>query len=114
LATGITLKNQLDFERLEKKIRYDIFTGYNFKHKFEIDARLGTSFLKDAFFTVGSDFRFSLNSEKLFADFKLFVDYGKKISFRPFIGVQKIEYLNSHQFSINRFSFGFELFRWFN
>ena len=114
LATGIALKNQLDFERLEKKIRYDIFVGYNFKHKFEIGARLGTSFLKSGLFTFGSDFRFSRNSEKFYGDFKLFVDYGKRVTFRPFIGVQKIEYLNSHQPSINRFSFGFELFRWFN
>ncbi len=114
LATGIALKNQLDFERLEKKIRYDIFAGYNFKHKFEIDARLGTSFLKIDFLNFGSDFRFSINSKKLYADFKLFVDYGKKVTFRPFIGVQKIEYLNSQHPSINRLSFGFELFRWFN
>jgi len=116
LATGIALKNQLDFEMLEKKIRYDIFAGYNFKHKFEIDVKLGTSFLKSDLFNFGSTFRFSRSNEKRFADFRLFVDYGKKVTFRPFIGVQRIEYFNLQyqQSSKNRLSFGFELFRWFN
>lgn len=114
LATGVALKNQVDFHRIEKKIRFDVFSGYNFKHSFELDIKLGASLIKREGFNISSDFRFNINKDKLFADIRLFFDYGRSVTFRPFIGLEKVKYFNPRQPVINKFSFGFAFFRWLN
>jgi hypothetical protein len=110
LATGIALKNQWDFDRLHKKIRFDIFAGYNFKHKFETDIKFGMSFWKNEYFTVGSDLRVERNREKRFAHLKLFVEYGKSVILRPFVGFETFTY--SQQQPVEEFIFGFHLIKW--
>lgn len=112
LATGAALKNQVDFFRVEKKFRFDVFTGYNFKHSLELDMKLGASFIKKESFNISSDLRFKINKEKLFADFRLFLDYGRNVTFRPFIGLERLKYFNPRQPVVNKFSFGFVFFRW--
>ncbi len=114
LATGIAMKNQVYFERIEKKLRFDVFGGYNFKHKFETEVKLGVSFVKTDLFNISSDLHFGFNKEKNFADFRLFFEYGRRVTFRPFIGVERITYLHPRQPTVYKFPFGFELFRWFN
>ncbi len=112
LATGIALKNQVDFERIEKRVRFDVFSGYNFKHQFEVDLKLGASFVKKEGYNTGSAFRFNLNGEKRRMDLKLFIDIGRNVTFRPFFGLEKLTYLNPRQPTINKFFFGFAFFRW--
>ena len=113
-TTGIALKNQVDFDRVEKKLRFDIFGGYNFKHRFEVGLKLGASFAKKKGYNTGSDFRFTINREKHQMDLKLFIDIGRDVTFRPFFGLEKLTYLNPRQPTINKFFFGFAFFRWHN
>jgi hypothetical protein len=110
LSTGIAIKNQWDFHRLDKKIRFDVFAGYNFKHKFETEAKLGISFRKNEYWAMGSDLRAGRSNEKRFADLKLFVEYGKSIIFRPFVGFETFKY--SGKRPVEEFLFGFYLIKW--
>ncbi|MCK5058153.1 MAG: hypothetical protein KAT34_15985, partial [Candidatus Aminicenantes bacterium] len=86
--------------------------GYNFKHQFEVDLKLGASFVKKEGYNTGSAFRFNLNGEKRRMDLKLFIDIGRNVTFRPFFGLEKLTYLNPRQPTINKFFFGFAFFRW--
>lgn len=114
LSTGISLKNQWDFERLEKPVRFDVFAGYNFKHSVETGAKLGVSLLEYGGLTFGSDLRIEYARERFCADLKLFMDYGNAVTFRPFVGVERIDHTASPRPTITRFTFGFHFFRWFN
>lgn len=113
-STGVDLRNQWDFERMEKRVRFDLFAGYNFKYTVEAGAKLGVSFLKVDGLNVGANLGIEYSREQLSADFKLFLDYGRDVTFRPFVGLERHEYLNSPQRPTNRFTFGFRFFRWFN
>jgi len=112
VATGVVVKNQVDFDRVERKVRFDIFCGYNFKHRFEVDLKLGAFFKKKAGYNTGCDFRFNRNSEKRLMALKFFIDIGRDVTFRPFFGSEKLRYLIPRQPTINKFFFGFALFRW--
>jgi hypothetical protein len=114
LAAGITLKNQVDFNRIEKKVRFDIFGGWNFKHNFEVDIKLGASLVKREFFNISTDLQYSFNKEKRLTNIRLFLEVGRDVTFRPFIAVEKIKYLNPGEPVENKLSFGFALFSWFD
>lgn len=111
LATGIALKNQWNFDRLDKTIRYDLFAGYNFKHKFEVEAKLGASYRKNDYLAVGANLRAGSNNERRIADLKLFVDYGKNVILRPFVGYETFKYTDYQ--TVEEFIFGFNLIKWF-
>jgi hypothetical protein len=113
-ATGIVLKNQVDFDRVEKKIRFAVFGGYNFKYHGEVDIKLGASFIKREGYNISCDLRFNLNGEKRLMDLKLFIDIGRNVTFRPFFGLEKLTYLDPRQPTTDKFLFGFTLFRWHN
>lgn len=112
LAAGITLKNQVDFNRIKKRVRFDFFAGYNFKYNFTADIKLGASLVKRDFFNISTDLQYSFNKEKRLTDIRLFLEVGRNVTFRPFMALEKIKYLNPGEPVENKFSFGFALFSW--
>ena len=113
LGTGLTLRNQRDFDMVKKAVRYELSVGYNFKHNLELGAKFGFILLKDNSIRIGSGFRITLNDEKFLANLKLFVDCGNSTSFRPFIGFERVKYYNSPEPAENKFMFGLGFYKWF-
>ena len=70
-------------------------------------------FIKKGFFKIGSDLRFTLNSEKFAGDIKLFTNYEKNLNIRPFIGFEKVQYSDSQGPDKIKFIFGIVLYKWF-
>ena len=113
LGTGVMLRNQRDFDRINKKTRFEVAFGYNFKHHVEVDAKLGVTLVKKKLFKLGSNLEFSRNKEKSFIDIKLFADDGEHVTLRPFIGYSWIKYHRLQRPSEGKFILGIGLYRWF-
>lgn len=113
-AAGAGVRNQWDFERMEKRFRYDLFAGYNFEDHFEAGGKLGYSFLKMDGLNIGTHAGIEYSRERLTTRFLLFLDYGKDATFRPFIGYERYDYKDSSIEAVKRFILGFNFFRWFN
>jgi hypothetical protein len=93
LSTGVALRNQPDFERLEKSLRFEVWCGVDFKYDYDAGLKLGINTASAGAANAGAEFRWQANSVRQAAEFKLFVEVGREVVVRPFIGVEKISYI---------------------
>jgi hypothetical protein len=117
LATGLVLRNQQDFNRLEKSLRFEAAVGYDFTFDYDVRLRLGAQTRPRGLFPLGAEFRVDANSDRQTVEFKAFAAFGKDIEVRPFVGIRKVSYFAgaeppSDHFS-NRVTAGVSLFTWF-
>jgi len=117
LATGLFLRNQKDFNRLEKSLRFEAAAGYDFTFDFDLRLRLGAQIRPRGFIPIGAEFRVDANSERQTVEFKAFAAFGKVIEVRPFVGVRKVTYYAGpkpppDEFQ-NRVTAGVSLYTWF-
>ncbi len=56
LATGLALRNQPDFNRLDKPVRFEIAAGYDFVFAYDLRVRLGAQVKPRGFIPAGSGF----------------------------------------------------------
>jgi hypothetical protein len=117
LATGLVLRNQSDFNRLDKRVRFEVAAGYDFTFDYDARLRLGAQTRPRRLFPVGAEFRVDANSERRTVEFKAFASFGKAIEVRPFVGVRKISYLAGPapppDHFLNRVTSGVALYTWF-
>ena len=113
-AMGAGVRNQWDFDRMEKRVRWDLFAGYNFDYNFEAGGKFGYSFLKRDGLNIGTNLSVDYSRERLTTNIKLFLDCGRDATFRPYIGYERYDYKDSSIEAVKRFIFGFNFFRWFN
>lgn len=114
LGIGLGVRNQPDFDRLEKKVRYEISAGYNFKWDYDFEIKLGMNTKKKNLVDVGWNFLYRTNREKYLVDFRIFADLGRTICIRPFVGIKKDKYLSGLELSAkSRFITGIGLYKWF-
>jgi hypothetical protein len=117
LATGFVLRNQSDFNRLDKRVRFEVAAGYDFTFDYDVRLRLGAQTRPRRLFPLGAEFRVDANSERRTVEFKAFASFGKAIEVRPFVGVRKISYLAGPapppEHFLNRVTVGVALYTWF-
>ncbi len=92
LATGLALRNQRDFNRLEKPLRFEVAAGYDFTFDYDLRLRFGALARPQGLFPLGAEFRVDANSDRQTVEFKAFAALGKAIEVRPFVGVRKVTY----------------------
>lgn len=118
LGTGILIRNQTDFDRLERRVRFEAGAGYNFRYDFDFSFKLGINTLPRKGPNFGVDTRWGTVSGQEAFEFNLFAAFGRDVSIRPFVGVRKIRYLAggpppSDSFK-HRLTAGVALFAWFD
>jgi hypothetical protein len=118
LSTGVALRNEPDFERLEKAIRFEVWGGVDFKYDYDVGLKLGINTANEGgAANVGAEVRWQANSMRQAGEFKIFADFGRAVSVRPFVGIKKIEYAaggtpGPDGFA-NRITAGIGLYKWF-
>jgi len=95
LESGLTVRNQPDFDRLDSRLRFEIAAGANFRRGYDLGLKLGINTLRSAAANLGSDFRCRLDGERQMVEWKVFADFGRGIPFRPFIGLRKTSGTNA-------------------
>ena len=93
LATGLLVRNETDFNRLDKDFRFELAAGYDFVFAYDVRVRLGAQAPIAPLFKLGAEFRLEANSERRTAEFKLFAGPGREAMIRPFVGIRKITIL---------------------
>ena len=87
LATGLGLKNQAQFERLERRLRFDVAAGWNFKRRAELRVQAGVNTLPVRGFALGADASCRMwGRGRSQIEAKVFCDLGGAVSVRPFAG----------------------------
>ena len=93
LSTGVALRNEPDFERLEKAIRFEVWGGVDFKYDYDVGLKLGINTANESgAANAGAEVRWQANSMRREGEFKIFADFGRSVSVRPFVGIKKIDY----------------------
>jgi len=115
LATGLSIKNQTDFERLDRGFRFESSVGWNFKSDGEMWIRAGVNTIPEKGPKLGSSLTFHLigrGGDEI--DWNLFIDTGGVVSARPFIGLRNEPALGGGH-SSDRLTVvaGIGLFKWF-
>ncbi len=117
LATGLAFRNQKDFNRLEKGLRFEVGAGYDFTYDYDVRLRLGANARPRGLFPLGAEFRVDANSDRQNVEFKAFAAFGKNIEVRPFVGVRKVTYFAEpkppEDDLANRITAGISLYKWF-
>jgi hypothetical protein len=116
LATGLLLRNQPDFNRLDKPVRFEIAAGYDFVFAYDLRVRLGAQVKPRGLIPLGADFRLDADDERQTAEFRLFAVLGKDLEVRPFVGIRKISYLVGApppDLFKNKITAGLAFYKWF-
>ncbi|MDD8026579.1 MAG: hypothetical protein PHI34_08685 [Acidobacteriota bacterium] len=93
-ATGLLLRNQSEFERLDKPIRFEAAVGYDFAFDYDARLKLGANArILRGKAAAGAEFVIEANAEQQSAHAKAFLSFGRTIETRPFIGIRKVTYL---------------------
>jgi len=112
LGIGLGIKNQPDFSKLKKKIRFQICAGKNFSHKYDLQTWIGLNTTQNPL-DIGVDLKLRANQEQRIWGLEIFVLFGKKVNIRPFIMAQQSTFLRDHRSKDTRISVGFELIKWY-
>ena len=112
LGAGIGIRNQPNFDRLSKKLRFEFFGGYNFGHKYDTGGAAGINTLKKGF-NIGAEFHFRVNPDQLKTDIDLFCEMGRGVKIRPFVRLERRHYFDHEDQSGNKILFGIQFISWF-
>ena len=114
LGAGLIFRNQPDFDKPEKVIRYELAAGYNFKLDYDVGVKLGMNTRKKDLANAGWNFLYQSNSEKYLVDFRVFADIGHEVSVRPFVGLKTEKYVQGREpSSESRLIVGIGFYKWF-
>ena len=112
LGIGIGIRNQPNFYRLSKKVRFEFFGGYNFAHKYDLGGAAGINTLKKGF-NLGAEFLFRLNPDQLKTDIDLFCEMGRGVKIRPLVRLERSHYFDHEDSSGHKILFGIQFISWF-
>jgi hypothetical protein len=118
VATGATLRNQHDFNRLDLPVRCEIRAGFDLKFKYDFGLKLGLNTTNRSGWKAGVEGRLEANAERRAAEARVFLDIGRTVSFRPFLGIRRVTPLAGNSISDGTFKrilmAGFSFYKWFN
>jgi hypothetical protein len=112
LGVGIGLRNQPFFEKLHKRIRFDVSGGHNFTHTYDIGANLGLNTIERSL-NFGANAKTRFNADTFKGSLTFFGEFGSEIKVRVFVSGETIKYFNEDNSAVNKWQFGFTLFSWF-
>lgn len=112
LGIGLGIKNQSDFSRLNKNLRFKIFAGKNFTYKYDFQTWIGLNTTQNPL-DIGVDLKIRANWEQTVWGMEIFVLFGKKVNIRPFIMAQQSTFPRDNRSKDTRISVGVELIKWY-
>lgn len=112
LGTGLGLRNQTDFLRLQRRVRFELSGGFNFKKSVELSASWGLCLPLGRRLQTGLDLLFRLNNRESQLLARLFLAAGREVSIRPFLSYDRYHDEERREISHNRISVGVGLFTW--
>ncbi len=71
LFTGLALRNQPEFDVLERDVRYEVAAGYDFKRGLEFNGKLGLGIWKASSVKVFSEIRTQVDADRIRLDLRL-------------------------------------------
>ncbi|MCX6565332.1 MAG: hypothetical protein NTW38_02745 [Candidatus Aminicenantes bacterium] len=117
-ATGVALRNQPDFNRLDLPLRFDIRAGLDLKFKYDFGLKLGINTPGEAVWKAGLEVRLEANDERRAAEALVFLGFGRDISIRPFVGLRRVTPLAGDSTSDGAFRrilmAGISFYKWFD
>jgi hypothetical protein len=113
LFTGLALRNQPDFDVLERTLRYEVAAGYDFKRGLEISGNLGLGIYTNRLFKVFAEVRAEADSGRIRGDLRLFGSFGRQVEIRPYCGWKKEISLDHAPDVPGKFLFGLGFFKKF-
>jgi hypothetical protein len=114
LATGLKLKNQPNFERLDRMFRFDVAAGWNFKLDEELTVRAGVNTARGSGVRLGADLGCRMRGRgRTEIDVRVFADTGGTVAVRPFVGFRNGPSLSGDgPTGTFKFVVGIGLYRW--
>ncbi len=113
LFTGLAVRNQADFDRLEQDVRYEVAAGYNFKHGLEFSGKLGLMMWKNDCLKLFTEMKSQVGAGKIRLDLRLLASGGRAVEVRPYLGWKKDINVNPGREVPGRFLFGLGFFKKF-
>jgi hypothetical protein len=117
-ATGLVLRNQPDFNWLRVPLRFEIRAGYDLKYDYDLALKAGINTTGTGKMRAGLEVRVEANGERRAAEGRVFFDFGRGVSLRPFLGLRRITPLAGKSISDGKFerilTAGLSFFTWFN
>jgi hypothetical protein len=93
-AVGLVVRNQSEFERLDKTLRFEAALGYDFAFKYDARLKLGAhARIGRGAVKAGGEFALEACSALQTGRARAFLSFGKTIETRPFVGIQKVTIL---------------------
>lgn len=89
-ATGIVIRNQPDFFRLDKTVRVEIRAGFDLKFTYDFGLKLGLNTANRSGWNAGIEGRLEANDKRCHVEGRLFADIGRTLSLRPFLGLRRV------------------------
>jgi len=114
LATGLKLKNQPTFERLDRWFRFDVAAGWNFKRNEELAVRAGVNTARGGGVKLGAELDGRMwGRGRARIDVRVFADTGGTVAVRPFAGFRNGPSLSGDgPAGIFKFVAGIGLYKW--
>lgn len=89
LFTGLALRNQPDFDALERPLRYELAAGYNFKRGVEFDGKLGMEIWGSPSLSVVTEMKAQVDGRRASLDLRLLASTRRRVQVRPYLGLKK-------------------------
>lgn len=117
-ATGLALRNQPDFNRLRIPVRFEVRAGFDLKYDYDFALKAGVNTTGKGAVRAGLEVRVEANGERRAAEGRVFLDAGRGVSLRPFIGLRRITPLAGKSASDGQFerifTLGLSFYKWFD
>ena len=113
LFTGLAVRNQANFDELEKEVRYELAAGHDFKRGPGVSGKLGIQFWRSGLFRLFAEMRTQIDGKRARNDFRLLANFGRVVQIRPYLGWKKDLDLNSALSAPGKFLFGLGFFKKF-
>ena len=113
LFSGLAIRNQANFDELEREVRYELAAGYDFKRGAGIDGKLGIQFWRSGLFRLFAEMRTQIDGKRARNDFRLLACFGRAVQVRPYLGWKKDIGLDPRQDVPGKILFGLGFFKAF-
>lgn len=86
-GTGLLVRNQLDFDRLEHPLRFELGAGWNDSHGYDLGLKLAVnSVFPGTTPNFGAEFWWGQDRDRTTTDLRAFAAFGRVVSIRPYVG----------------------------
>jgi hypothetical protein len=113
LFTGLALRNQPDFDVLDKDVRFEAAAGFDFKRGLEVSGRLGLGIWHGRGWQVLTEIGGQADGGRIRFDLRLLASGGRNVECRPYLGWTKDIGIDPTQETPGKFLFGLGFFKKF-